>query len=81
MRGKWTRAISENLIFWGFLLAKLHPFNCNVLLHLPILLHSAVPISEIHIFVVVNFLSQVILVFFCFCGMEMCTNEVETKEK
>ena len=33
---------------------------------LHLLLHSAVPISEIHIFVVVNFLSQVICVFLLF---------------
>ena len=31
--------------------------------------------------VVVNFLSQVILVFLLFCGMVMYTNEVGTKEK
>ena len=31
--------------------------------------------------VVVNFLSQVISVFLLFLGVEMCANEVETKEK
>ena len=34
-----------------------------------------------HIYVVVNFLSQVIFVFFLFWGMVMYANEVETKEK
>ena len=31
--------------------------------------------------VVVNFVSQVIFVFVLFLGVEMCANEVETKEK
>ena len=33
------------------------------------------------IYVVVNFLSQVIFVFLLFLGMVMYANEVETKEK
>ena len=33
------------------------------------------------VYVVVNFLSQVIFVFLLFLGMVMCANEVETKEK
>ena len=33
------------------------------------------------IYVVVNFLSQVIFVFLLFLGMAMYANEVETKEK
>ena len=33
------------------------------------------------VYVVVNFLSQVIFVFLLFLGMEMYANEVETKEK
>ena len=33
------------------------------------------------VYVVVNFLSQVIFVFLLFLGMVMYTNEVETKEK
>ena len=35
----------------------------------------------IYIYVVVNFLSQVIFVFLLFLGMIMNANEVETKEK
>ena len=34
-----------------------------------------------YIYVVVNFLSQVIFVFLLFLGMVMYANEVETKEK
>ena len=34
---------------------------------------------NVHVYVVVNFLSQVI--FFLFLGMVMYANEVETKEK
>ena len=34
-----------------------------------------------NIYVVVNFLSQVIFVFLLFLGMIMYANEVETKEK
>ena len=34
-----------------------------------------------NIYVVVNFLSQVIFVFLLFLGMVMYANEVETKEK
>ena len=34
-----------------------------------------------NIYVVVNFLSQVIFVFLLFWGMAMYTNEVETKDK
>ena len=33
------------------------------------------------VYVVVNFLSQVIFVFLLFLGMVMSANEVETKEK
>ena len=33
------------------------------------------------VYVVVNFLSQVIFVFLLFWGMEMYANEIETKEK
>ena len=35
---------------------------------------------NVHVYVVVNFLSQVIF-FFLFLGMVMYANEVETKEK
>ena len=35
----------------------------------------------VYIYVVVNFLSQVIFVFLLFLGMIMYANEVETKEK
>ena len=42
-------------------------------------------VMQIHpnlkVYVVVNFLSQVIFVFLLFLGMVMCANEVETKEK
>ena len=34
-----------------------------------------------HVYVVVNFSSQVIFVFLLFLGVVMYTNEVETKEK
>ena len=34
-----------------------------------------------YIYVVVNFLSQVIFVFLLFLGMVMYANEIETKEK
>ena len=34
-----------------------------------------------NIYVVVNFLSQVIFVFLLFLGMVMYANEIETKEK
>ena len=34
-----------------------------------------------YVYVVVNFLSQVIFVFLLFLGMVMYVNEVETKEK
>ena len=34
-----------------------------------------------YVYVVVNFLSQVIFVFLLFLGMVMYANEVETKEK
>ena len=34
-----------------------------------------------HVYVVVNFLSQVIFVFLLFLGMVMYANEIETKEK
>ena len=36
---------------------------------------------EIGVYVVVNFLSQVIFVFLLFLGMVMYANEIETKEK
>ena len=36
---------------------------------------------SVNIFVVVNFLSQVIFVFLLFWGMVIYANEVETKEK
>ena len=36
---------------------------------------------SVYIYVVVNFLSQVIFVFLLFLGMVMYANEVETKEK
>ena len=35
----------------------------------------------IHVYVVVNFLSQVIFLFLLFLGMVIYANEVETKEK
>ena len=35
----------------------------------------------IYVYVVVNFLSQVIFIFLLFLGMVMYANEVETKEK
>ena len=38
------------------------------------------PLSTL-IYVVVNFLSQVIFVFLLFLGMVMYANEIETKEK
>ena len=34
-----------------------------------------------YVYVVVNFLSQVIFVFLLFLGMVMYANEIETKEK
>ena len=34
-----------------------------------------------YVYIVVNFLSQVIFVFLLFLGMIMYANEVETKEK
>ena len=37
--------------------------------------------TSIHVYVVVNFLSQVIFVFLLFFGMVMYANEFETKEK
>ena len=36
---------------------------------------------SLHVYVVVNFLSQVIFVFLLFLGMVMYANEIETKEK
>ena len=36
---------------------------------------------DCNVYVVVNFLSQVIFVFLLFWGMVMYANEVETKEK
>ena len=40
------------------------------------------PLSTlIYVYVVVNFLSQVIFVFLLFLGMVMYANEIETKEK
>ena len=36
---------------------------------------------SLDIYVVVNFLSQVIFVFLLFLGMVMYANEIETKEK
>ena len=38
-------------------------------------------LGRVYIYVAVNFLSQVILVFLLFLGMVMYANEVETKEK
>ena len=38
-------------------------------------------LMKINVYVVVNFLSQVIFVFLLFLGMVMYANEVETKEK
>ena len=38
-------------------------------------------VGFIYIYVVVNFLSQVIFVFLLILGMVMYANEVETKEK
>ena len=38
-------------------------------------------ITAMYVYVVVNFLSQVIFVFLLFLGMIMYANEVETKEK
>ena len=38
-------------------------------------------LSSGYVYVVVNFLSQVIFVFLLFLGMVMYANEVETKEK
>ena len=37
--------------------------------------------TKLYIYVVVNFLSQVIFAFLLFLGMVMYANEVETKEK
>ena len=37
--------------------------------------------EALHVYVVVNFLSQVIFVFLLLLGMVMYANEVETKEK
>ena len=37
--------------------------------------------GQVHVYVVVNFLSQVIFVFLLFLGMLMYANEVDTKEK
>ena len=42
---------------------------------------KTVPQSVCNIYVVVNFSSQVIVVFLLFLGMVMYANEVETKEK
>ena len=36
--------------------------------------------GDLHVYVLVNFLSQVIFVFLLFLGMVMYANEVETKE-
>ena len=42
---------------------------------------SIFSLNTIGIYVVVNFLSQVIFVFLLFLGMVMYANEIETKEK
>ena len=42
---------------------------------------SVMQIHPNRVYVVVNFLSQVIFVFLLFLGMVMYANEVETKEK
>ena len=40
-----------------------------------------VDVPTSYVYVVVNFLSQVIFVFLLFLGMVMYANEIETKEK
>ena len=42
---------------------------------------TLIDVSISYVYVVVNFLSQVIFVFLLFWGMVMYANEVETKEK
>ena len=42
---------------------------------------SSTSLTKASVYVVVNFLSQVIFVFLLFLSMVMCANEVETKEK
>ena len=45
------------------------------------LFHSVNSHLVLSVYVVVNFLSQVIFVFLLFLGMVMYANEIETKEK
>ena len=60
-------------------------YNCVVALILPTMyvpvVASIFSLNTIGIYVVVNFLSQVIFVFLLFLGMVMYANEIETKEK
>ena len=42
---------------------------------------QSIPIPKTRVYVVVNFLSQVIFIFLLFLGMVIYANEVETKEK
>ena len=40
-----------------------------------------ITLNQCHVYVVVNFLFQVIFIFLLFLGMVIYANEVETKEK
>ena len=51
-----------------------------MLLHLYLVLIITSPCSR-NVYVVVNFLFQVIFIFLLFLGMVIYANEVETKEK
>ena len=80
----------ESVVWWS-LKQIIALFYCLVVSqrnHPHIVLYAQMPSDQLpkqhllnYVYVVVNFLFQVIFVFLLFCGMVIYANEVETKEK